>query len=369
MKIEEKEREMKHIGYMKILLNVAKEEFPDMEEDVLKEKIKNIVKDNMKNPKAMIDDRETTLLGLDKFIVTEKPIITGFGSMYLTHDKFDNLLAKLVEYIIKTRKVYKNKMFEHVNDDDQTLRNMYDMYQRTMKILANSFYGSLIQSSFILYNPISGPSVTYSGVDIITTALNNFEKFLANNIYFRNVDDIIVYMNNIKSENYSMDKVKFKQSRSKDQIIDYLFDKTDNYMDEDRILLMTMMNNYTDEDLLKLYYKNNFIDLLKESDIADNYFKEILSCYEFTDPNDPPAKVISTNEICTIKGKDNGKIKVKLSNGEISLEDPSNILDYREKLDNLWNIIRNIVFYNYQDFYRMENSEERLRKTVLVVNV
>ena len=310
--------------------------FPSMDKDFIKNTVRETVINTMKtSPKtAFIDGREMPLMHIDKYVLNNEYIVTGSGSLYEVHSKSENILSDMTIHLAKTRSVYKKQKFEAMTKGLLDQVQLFDIFQLTIKLLNNAFYGTLTQPNSIFYNPLSGPAITESGRDIITTAVNIFEKFLGNSIFFRNVEDAILYCENIVSEEYST-SVFYKQDISTDRLHSYLLDKVDEYDDSDREYLLNYLELIDEKDLTKIFYKNNIILFLENSDII-NKFDSVLGRLDFLDPNKPPKDMV-------------------------------------EDLDSVWDIMRDHVFYNYQDYYRYRNmfedeGHERKRRSVLVVD-
>lgn len=309
--------------------------YPTLEEEKVKEFVRTICRKKFRNPKIKIvdDNKKVKVMNLIQFIdyiETEVPILSGFGTLYRQHGDLSSLLYVLVNDLIKLRKDAKNEMFKHINDEDPTLRMMFNTMQLTYKLLNNSLYGATIEKSSFFYNPNFGPSVTYTGVVIITTSLNVFEKFMSNNFYFRHIGDLTTYVNNIRKEDYN--PFNYVDSAiDKETLINYLFDKLQNGTEDDRLRIVSLVDGLSEEDITKIYLKNNLYATIDNSVKLQELFKKILGNTDFMDPNEPPEEYLGT-------------------------------------LNELWDIMNIIVHYDYLDFYRYENAEYGERKTILTVD-
>ena len=116
------------------------------------ESIPLFIENNYKNTEIDTDSEQILNLYFSK-----KPTISGYGVLFKTNAV--NVPGKILEHLIKQRKVVKNEMFKHANDEDKTIYNMLDVEQKVIKVLANAYYGAFGQSSFHFYNPVLGPSV------------------------------------------------------------------------------------------------------------------------------------------------------------------------------------------------------------------
>lgn len=309
--------------------------YPTLEEEKLKGLVRIICRRKFKNPTVKIvnDNKNVKTMNLVQFIdyiETEVPILSGFGTLYRQHGDLSSLLYVLVNDLIKLRKDAKNEMFKHINDEDQTMRMMFNTMQLTYKLLNNSLYGATIEKSSFFYNPNFGPSVTYTGVVIITTSLNVFEKFMSNNFYFRHIGDLTTYVNNIRKEDYN--PFSYVDSAiEKETLINYLFDKLQNGTEDDRLRIVSLVDGLSEENITKIYLKNNLYATIDNSVKLQELFKKILGNTDFMDPNEPPEEYLGT-------------------------------------LNELWDIMNIMVHYDYLDFYRYENAEYGERKTILTVD-
>jgi DNA polymerase-2 len=69
-------------------------------------------------------------------------------------------LSKYVEYVVNLRAEYKKKMKEALAVGDKESYELYDLYQKVVKILANSVYGATGEASFRLYDIRLSKSIT-----------------------------------------------------------------------------------------------------------------------------------------------------------------------------------------------------------------
>jgi len=204
----------------------------------------------------------------------------------------------------------------------------------------NSYYGILNQRHSQFFDNHSGKAVTASGVDTITTSINLYEKFMANNIYFYTVDEIFLYILNIMQETYKDDDENLEftdgelvnQLEGTDFLVNYLLDKlTHKPSTDERTTVTEIVSELNLETKLKIYCKNNMLMFIRATNIVDLYYKKILGREDFIDPNEPPEDLV-------------------------------------EPLEAICKIVSNWIFYNYQDFHRYENAANRTRKSVLLTD-
>ena len=94
------------------------------------------------------------------YIMDSKPIASLYGTFFKQHNVSTNRPAAMVSYLMDTRKVEKKAM--NAYSEDSLEYAMHDRSQKVYKLMANSFYGVLSQSSFVFFNRLLGPSIKYA---------------------------------------------------------------------------------------------------------------------------------------------------------------------------------------------------------------
>lgn len=306
--------------------------FPEADEAFIETVVKKEMKSRLKNPRVEFEGEQTSLLSVLQYQLDNEAIITGYGTLFVNREKEISTMALMCDEFISKRSVHKDKMFSHMNDEDKTQYNNQKTIQINYKVLNNSFYGASIESNSIFYHPYVGKSITYTGEDIITFAVITFERFLSNNIDFRTFNDLMVFVDNILSEDYqTVDSIEFRQDASVDEVYEYLESK---YVGEDKDLLFIfkerLLNHLDQDDLNKLYFKNNLFEFIERTNVIDLY-SHVIGHDDFLDPNHVPERLVG-------------------------------------HLDEIWKYIKEWVSYNYSDFYRFDRCDKGLRKSVLTID-
>lgn len=217
-----------------------------------------------------------------------KPVITGYGTIFKVKE---NVPGKILRYLGSKRKAVKAKMFEHIKDVDPTLYNMYDLMQKVIKVLANAYYGAFGQVSFQFFNPFLGPSVTYTGVIIIQSAVLAFEAFLSGNFVFDNFDELVLYVKNIHKEEHDSDVSLFGEIENIDELLcDWLYSKVNfDFTEYHAEVLSAIIENLSYSQKEVLLCKNNMNLFLQSEYVIDL----LLNCVhpKFTDANEPPEEI------------------------------------------------------------------------------
>jgi len=350
----------KIMSYVNDITNIIKDFFPDEDPELIKTLVTEEVKERenreFNRPTFLIEYpkgktvTDISLRKIEKLLDKEKPIITKYGTCFYRHDEKESILASMLAYEGKERKVVKKEAFKHINDEDPTEYVRLDNIQKTIKILMNSFYGVLNAMGSIFYSPDCAASITYCGENIIMTAITCFERFLTNNIKFYSYSDMISYCKNIIEEEYTNADcydVSFDIDFSVDAVYEYLMEHFYEHNQTKAIstdepkstsiykYLSIISERENGQELLnRIVYKNNLKNFILHAYVGEDklldYFESIFNT-EFLDPNEP-------NE------------------------------EQKETLDAMREIILDYVFYDYQNFFKNEECKKGERRTVLTVD-
>jgi len=213
------------------------------------------------------------VMTLEQFIntvINSDYILSGYCTLFKNHQT-NNIAANALKYFLDQRKVYKNEMKKHEKGSILYLYNK--VMQQTYKILANSYYGilGLVVSPF--FNSFIQNSVTLSGQDIITTAISSIEGMLGDNNRFKNLDDILEFINNIKEENISFNILDYVNPIPKDKLVGYFIEHCDSNFNND--YLTEIIDKLSEVEVTRIYYKNHLTELLLEEKFIDKT-KEVL---------------------------------------------------------------------------------------------
>lgn len=316
--------------YVNTLLEQYMIAYPESDREKIREIIVNECNESYSNPKVTFLNQETGLMNVIKYIRKNKPIMTGWGTFFCQHSQRRSIEYDLIQHFIDSRKVYKKKKFEHINDEDKTLFNMYDNYQQTFKIMNNSYYGITNEPNSFFYHPLIGASCTQTGFVIITTSINLFEKVMSANFLIRSLDDLTIYIRNILNEDYNIFDYIDKPIK-KITLAKFLYERCTFKNEDTWNRIKKIVSKMSDEECNKVYFKNNFYEMIYHCKEFRIKLKKMLGNKIFLDPNEPPEEL-------------------------------------KPNLERLWDIFHTIVYYNYLDFYRIENAKYKKRKTVLTVD-
>lgn len=187
-------------------------------------------------------------------------------------------------------------------------------------------------STSVFYNVYVATSITRQGRSSITSSIMLFESFLANNIKFGSLDDVITFIDNVvteKNDRKFVDKYIIDHDISAESVFAKLV-MSCGYRwlpsDEDLEIIWRLINRLDQEDLNRIYYKNNlfsFFDNEVPLRIVQNILQKLKS--PFIDPNHPP---------------------------EIIMDDLNALVD----------VVKEYVYYHYQIIDKIERAETLIRQ-------
>lgn len=291
------------------------------------------------------DEINTSIYKLFDWIEEHQPILTESGSMFKQHSESFNPNTLILGKKLADRKIEKKKKFkylseaENTDDPNEKAELLYkakkaDLAQLRLKIIANSEYGVSGLPSSWFFNMACASATTARGQALISTAYNAFEDFLCDNVLFYNMDECLMFINNIVNEKSKRKKNdnKWVKDITRTQLYDRLLRKfkTEDICDVD--LLKRIIKNLSQEDRNRIFYKSNIYEFFRNSKRAQELITNIaMDNHEFMNPEKPP----------------------KFIDGELSkLRDA--VLEY--------------VHYNYPTCNRVYRLKTEIRKCVIVID-
>ena len=197
-------------------------------------------------------------------------------------------------------------------------------------------YGCLGAASSIFYNVYVATSITKQGRTAISTSIMFFEQFLANNVKFGSLNEIVNFINKVKNEEHKYSDSDILDS---DVSVESVFSKLMigcgyNWLPDlqDCDLVWNIINQLDQTTLNRLYYKNNLYEFFENSRVKEKLI-DILGKLEspFFDPNDPPETI-------------------------------------KNELDELTSIVFEFVYYRYMIIDKLERVETMIRQAVLITD-
>lgn len=274
-------------------------------------------------------DTKTTMLDVLVYLEEEKPIISGVGALYQQHKSgVNNILLEMVQMLLNIRKVYKKKKLQALDAGDKALVSLFDKYQLTYKLLANSFFGAAGQPQSIFFDPHFPSAIMYTGQIIIMTAITLFEK-ISGNYRLDRIGDAFLYIDRIINKEYKTDVIsKLNIIPTKEQVYELIKEHYEganiNYSN-----LKDVIYKLSQENLTKIYYTNNLLKFI-ENDVIKETLHSLIG-HEFLDPNCPSDEI-------------------------------------KSNIYKLWDYVRDCCMYEYIPLNRTDFCHHHIRKTVLTVD-
>lgn len=277
---------------------------------------------------------DVSLLLMADYILERNPILTAHGVLFKDPSAGINPIANLVTKFMNDRDIHKGQMFKQ--EPGSHLYNKYNLFQLLDKIDANSLYGAIGMNKCIYYNIYVANSVTAQGRLAISLSAMAFESFLANNVKFRSLDEVIEFIHNILTEDRKYNDYEVLDN---DISIEDCFEKIvmtcgHGYIptEEDLNIIWEILRSVSQQDINRLYYKNYIFSFFNNS-IMEKMITDILITLEepYLDPNKPPQEILPL-------------------------------------LEQMWDVVEEYVFYNYG----YVDSQDRLkflpRSVILLVD-
>ena len=103
----------------------------------------------------------------------EGDIVSPTGAKFLSKEKREGIIPKILKDLMAKRDELKRKMKEAATEEE---RNYYDGLQKAVKILMNTFYGVLASSFYRFTDPRIGASITAFARETIKKIIGNLES-------------------------------------------------------------------------------------------------------------------------------------------------------------------------------------------------
>lgn len=218
-----------------------------------------------------------TLLALADYINSRQPIVTAHGTMFMKHADCPNPMAQVIQLFLDKRGEDKKMMFKFPKGSEEFEK--YNLLQSLDKIDANGIYGVLGMYTSLLFDINVSTSITSQGRALVSSASMMFESFLANNIKFGSINEVLEFINHICKEErrYNDYLILDRFANINDtfvKIIDscgYRWIPDENEME----IIWRVINNLSQTDLNRVYYKNNLYEFLNNSSMI-NAIKTII---------------------------------------------------------------------------------------------
>jgi len=308
--------------------------YPELKKKEIKGFLDEVIKERLVNPKASMHnnynhlDIDVDLLSMIDWFRNTNAIAAGFGVFFWNQDQVLNPAAVMLDNFLKLRKFYKNQLPDHQEGSYDYMA--LDRMQLTEKINANSYYGASGAPTSNFFNLYTATSVTATGQSLISTTQQAFEAFLANNVPFIDLDDCMMFLENVRREKHIKDD-GFLPNVSIEKLIDHLADSFYEFKPEYEFILFEYLMSLPQNIINRIYFKNNIYKFSYLRKIRYKIVTAVNKTESFKDPNKVPKNVQSN-------------------------------------LEDLWDYYKEFVFYNHSPFGRIQRLKNDKRKVVVTVD-
>lgn len=274
---------------------------PDISKERIEKIVSKIYEKRVKDTKVeLFNNYEnivagTSLLGVVDWFHSANPLIAEAGVYFYQKDKKRNINVEIIkEDMLDARTEHKKEKFEAMEFGDVFLASVKDLQQANDKKAANSGYGAEGQSSSFLYNIHSAMSVTSCGRGQISTACQCFENLFADNVKFFDMTEFFTWVYNIVHEQPDWQFETFDivgHVPDEDAFVEHFKNKFLRPYMYNEEMIHRVYESLDDEMRIRVYYKANLIEFLKNRIPLDLYSDIACMNVEYIDPNKPPEEI------------------------------------------------------------------------------
>ena len=343
--IAEKEKNIIDL-YKKDMTDILKLIYPSLTREYIDNALDYSIKKRYNEVTAHLNNSYTktkqdmNLFKLTNWILKKEPIMTAYGVLFKKHVDTENPLIDMIAMFMNNREIHKKEMFKYPKNSE--LFEKYNLLQLLDKIDCNAIYGILSAASSALYNIDVAASITAQGRSLISSATMFFEMFLSNNVKFASLDEVLVFINNVKNEKHTRqfdDKLILDRDITTEECFSKLVLTIGDYRrgivkwiptEEDLEIIWYAVSHLTQEDINRVYYKNNLYDFFDNKSMTKSLIYIMKKMKQpYLDPNMVPE--------------------------EISVE-----------LETLLSLVKEYVFYNYQIIDRIERNAHMVKNVAII---
>lgn len=291
--------------YSNTMSRIIQSLHPYMDRRDIEEAVKYSISKRFKNFDMKVVNNYTnnstdiTALEMLDYIRSREPIMTSYGTLFKRHDSVPNPMAKVIQNFLTLRKTHKKEMFKYPKGSE--MFEHYNLLQQLDKIDTNGIYGLIGLYMSIIYDLNISPAVTSIGRALISSAILCFEGFLGNNVQFSSLNDILIFIDNIRME-YKDWKYNDYETLGVEGFVDVEECFTKVIMNcgykyipsnEDMDVVYGILTKCNQTELNRIFYKNNLYSFM-DLPIARNLMIKIITGMKtpYIEPMNPPEEII-----------------------------------------------------------------------------
>jgi uracil-DNA glycosylase family 4 len=124
--------------------------------------------------KEVLCNRDELLKKLEE----TKWIHTINGCFFKQHEDEKSVFSEVLEMLLGSRKQYKNKMFDAIQEKDEDMKEYFYTRQLVYKVLANTLYGVVANKVFRFFDVGLAAAVTVSGQEALKTSIIEGDAYM-----------------------------------------------------------------------------------------------------------------------------------------------------------------------------------------------
>jgi len=232
-------------------------------------------------------------------LLKDSMIMSTQGVLFAKHGTVKNPFYNLIQYFLDKREEAKEKMKTFPKGSKEY--DDYNLLQKNYKVACNALYGCAGQYSSIYYNLYLCTAVTGQGRGCISAAITMFESFLANNVKFGSLTEVLTFIDNI-----CLDLTKPRKFNDY-MILDRMIGVEECFLkvmhncgfnswvpsDEAVKAIWNTINNLNQEQLNMVYYKNNLYTFCENRVVSEIIIRILVTLDKpFLNPNKPPKEIM-----------------------------------------------------------------------------
>ena len=171
-------------------------------------------------------------------------------------------LYQMVDGFINKRDEVKKEMFKYPKGSFEFEK--YSLLQLLYKLDANAFYGSMGMPSCFYYNFYTAAAITAQGRSLNSAMALFFESFLANNVPFSSLNEVVQFIHDVIHETPHFDDNQFINHVPGPQETFFKIMTSCGFQyipdERDMEIVWKMIIQLDQKDLTRLYYKNNLYE-------------------------------------------------------------------------------------------------------------